>query len=297
MISGLVYTKLVGLSTLSWGILCDSWRYRRLLDLIIIDLSTLSWGILCDSRISYLPQVYREVGSFNPLLRNSLWFADFGFPTRIHHLRNILSTLSWGILCDSGPVEPRRKNISGDKNLSTLSWGILCDSSYRYIVSKWIYLVWWLFQPSLEEFFVIPFSIRFWMYSRTLTLKNFQPSLEEFFVIHVVSLHPFLLLVGKYPFNPLLRNSLWFRRGGLVSTRSNIFSFNPLLRNSLWFPRIWSWATVPREHTFNPLLRNSLWFFFFSFSGVSTSSYFQPSLEEFFVIHIKQYWSRSESCS
>ena len=166
-----------------------------------------------------------------------------------------LSTLSWGILCDSG----RRLwwRWSNRCALSTLSWGILCDSfrSQRGgFCSRWT-----LFQPSLEEFFVIQFLVLFW---QNRGEGNFQPSLEEFFVI-------------LYP--------------GMKPAESEIFTLSTLswgiLCDSWKFKRYKKLDTV--QQNFQPSLEE---FFVILYSNwitirnIGHINIFQPSLEEFFVI-------------
>ena len=146
--------------------------------------------------------------SFNPLLRNSLWF--FSICKRwvlLGAVASSVSTLSWGILYDSSVLgdlvlelkkngfNPLLRNslwfkISvysfpcGLYLVSTLSWGILYDSQKPQ----------WSGRPN-----------------------------------------------SRYSFNPLLRNSLWFVSPmySLLRLYTIISSFNPLLRNSLWFSSIY----------------------------------------------------------
>ena len=187
--------------------------------------------------------------------------------------------------------------------LSTLSWGILYDSHpwYRNYLEKrcwafnpllrnslWFLNIVWrqcnrkvLFQPSLEEFFVIHYLRYHRQYSQ---ISRFQPSLEGFFMIQ---LHYQQLTARDFiDFNPLLRDSLWFYVLAADTAIAKIKDFNPLLRDSLWFHttrmgavstsscRIstLSWgilydSTAKSENSyanicvnFNPLLRDSLWF-------------------------------------
>ncbi len=137
--------------------------------------------------------------SFNPLLRNSLWFeksrgwvshrAGEVFQPSLEEFFMIHCCDTWDWPWGCWGFNPLLRNSLwfhiptlsdlGDKPccVSTLSWGILYDSM-RSI--RGISLPISLFQPSLEEFFMIPPSIR---NNRHNILLKFQPSLEEFFMI------------------------------------------------------------------------------------------------------------------
>ncbi len=164
--------------------------------------STLSWGILYDSFLFKVDICFRVYICFNPLLRNSLWFnvgcfwiifsfsegfnpllrnslwfyqkASSASTAIIHGFNPLLRNSLWFIYCDTDSVMILEKDV----RVSTLSWGILYDSGK----------ILWLLSPNN---------------------KMFQPSLEEFFMI-LVYIHYDSNRSNRSSFNPLLRNSLWF---------------------------------------------------------------------------------------
>ena len=97
-----------------------------------------------------------------------------------------------------------------DKNVSTLSWGILYDSPIYIVNSSACFS---MFQPSLEEFFMI---LRYCsQFSESRIVSKFQPSLEEFFMILKRTLRR-VRRNANSRFNPLLRNSLWFNNWWII---------------------------------------------------------------------------------
>ena len=160
--------------------------------------STLSWGILYDSMMPPTP-VWSKKPSFNPLLRNSLWFVTYtGFLGNWWHRFNPLLRNSLWFGCHRG----NQKDYEGE------------------------------FQPSLEEFFMIPvFS--------TLLISGYMP---------MVSTLSWGIL---YDSSPRSWRQVFLVRICVVST----LSWGILYDSWLWKH---PWISTARR--FNPLLRNSLWF-------------------------------------
>ena len=189
-------------STLSWGILYDSPFYyataknfsqcfnpllRNSLWFLSLTVSasstndtyvsTLSWGILYDSSIKERGILQPLYLSFNPLLRNSLWFYTTNTCNRCLLRKKFQPSLEEFFMIQY----PEKLFILVERR----SFNPLLRNSLWFLVEKILVEVglWKWFQPSLEEFFmilIIPKAIR-----RTLNLQPFQPSLEEFFMIQL----------------------------------------------------------------------------------------------------------------
>ncbi len=166
-----------------------------------------------------------------------------------------------------------------------------------------------MFQPSLEEFFMIPTPL----YLTCPDTLSFVSTLSWGILYDSCLKADGKVLKNKKGFNPLLRNSLWFRnwlgRGG-----SHYERFQPSLEEFFMIQKLiyeekysndinvstLSWGilydstllyifcVVVWVLSFNPLLRNSLWFASMLTANKDVSATFQPSLEEFFMILVEK---------
>ena len=217
----------------------------------LLNLSTLSWGILCDSTIEIVALGFCFCLSFNPLLRNSLWFY-------------LYCCTCWKILMIT--FQPSLEEffvILGEAE----TWGT--------------YFSFFSFNPLLRNSLWF-LAIGYWWFSREVQKSVFQPSLEEFFVIRFLSSLANGILTG------VLSTLSW---GILCDSFSSgntsvvyVEYFQPSLEEFFVILYISVKADGDGVYSFNPLLRNSLWFSHCLMMSSSKLSGFQPSLEEFFVI-------------